>query len=193
MLQIIVRIILQPLFWLFYWPKPKNWRYLNKSGPVIYMSNHKRWFDVFIIILSSMRVVYILGKQELFENKLFGAVLRGLNAFPVSRGTADVSAIKQSINILKEGKVLLIFPEGTRTKGEELNTMHDGVSLIALKSKASIVPINIQNDYDFFHHAKVTIGEPIDIKKLELQTDKLNTKKVSEILFKTLANLHKGE
>jgi len=146
-----------------------------------------------MIILFSVRPVYILGKEELFVNKLHGFILRSLYAFPVKRGQADVSAIKTSINILKEGKILLIFPEGTRTKGENLNSMHDGVSFIAMRAKATIVPINIQNDYTFFHRPIVTIGEPLDINKIEAEKGKLSKEQISQILFGTLKELHQGE
>ena len=194
MLQIIIRIIIEPLFWLLYWPKPKNWRNMFQSGPVIYMSNHKRWFDPVMIILFSVRPVYIMGKIELFKNKFIGWFLRSVNAFPITRGKADVSALKQSINVLKKGKVLLIFPEGHRTAGDSLNELHEGVSFIAARSKATIVPIYIHNDYGFFNTARVTIGKPIDIKKIESEKNTfLNKNEISKILFSSLKELGQGE
>ena len=193
MLQIIARIFIQPLFWLLYWPKPKNWSYMFQKGPVIYMSNHKRWFDPVMIVLLSLRPVYTIGKQELFNNKFYNFFLRKLMAFPVGRGSADLTALKRSINILKSGKVLLIFPEGTRTHGKDLNQLHDGVSFIASKTKAMIVPINIQNDYSFFHTAKVSIGKPIDIQKLEEENGTLKMEQISSVLFESMRELHQGD
>ena len=193
MLQIFLRIFIEPLFWLLYWPKPKNWRNMFQKGPVIYMSNHKKWFDPIMIILFSLRPVYVLGKNELFVNKFFAFILRSLYAYPIKRGAADVGAIKESINILKEGKVLLIFPEGHRTRGANLNSLHDGISFIAARAKATIVPMYIHNDYGFFNTAKMTIGNPIDIKKIEAEKGKLSKEQISEILFTDLKELHQGE
>lgn len=190
MLQVIIRIVIQPFFWLLYWPKPKNWKNMFQKGPVIYMSNHKKWFDPIMIILFSVRPLYILGKIELFKNKFFAWFFRSVNVVPVERGKADISAMKKSINVLKEGKILLIFPEGTRTKGENLNKLHAGVSFIAAKTKATIVPMYIHNDYSFFRPARMTIGEPINLKMIEAQKNtSLKKEQISDILFESLRQL----
>jgi 1-acyl-sn-glycerol-3-phosphate acyltransferase len=87
--------------------------------------------------------VYFLAKEELFTTfKPFGWLIRNLNAVPLKREASALSAFRTGLSILEAGKVLLVFPEGTRNKTKEtLLPLKDGASLLSMKSGVSLVPV----------------------------------------------------
>jgi len=85
-----------------------------------------------------------MAKQELFRNKLFGALLKAVGAFPVKRESGDLGAIKKSLTILKRGDVLTMFPEGSRREGQEQAAAKHGASLLAIKARVPVLPVYIE-------------------------------------------------
>jgi len=105
-------------------------------------------------------------KEELFKNPVMAAICRGLNVFPVKRGSADKTAIKTAVKVLKSDDCLGIFPEGTRSKTGKLGKAEMGVSVIAAMTKAPIIPAAIVGtDKIFgkkiFPRLAVVYGEPL--------------------------------
>ncbi len=118
--------------------------------------------------ISLSRPVHFMAKVELFNNKILGKLLTAVHAFPVKRGTADRKAIRQALEILEEGKVLGIFPEGARKKVLPDAQVQSGVALLALKSGATIIPVAcIGTDKDFplgwFRPLLVKVGDPVNL------------------------------
>lgn len=109
----------------------------------IMASNHTKLSDGFLILAGFRKTVQFMAKEELFENKFLGAILRGLRAFPVKRGAGDKSALNTAIDLLQNGGYLGIFPEGTRTKDGTLGRAKSGTVVIASKAKSDILPIGI--------------------------------------------------
>lgn len=102
-----------------------------------------------------------MAKAELFKNRIFGAVLRSVGAFPVQRGKADIQSIRESLKILGEGGKLLIFPEGTRVKeGEEVDAKA-GAAFLASRANVPMVPMFIENSTKMFSIVKITVGDPV--------------------------------
>lgn len=114
---------------------------LPEKGPVIVASNHVSNWDPIIVAVALKRPIYFMAKEELFKNKLLGILLEKLHAFPVRRGSADIRAIRKSMEILADGKVLGIFPEGRRKKLVPDATVQAGVAMIALKSRSPVLPV----------------------------------------------------
>jgi 1-acyl-sn-glycerol-3-phosphate acyltransferase len=120
-----------------------------------------------------------MAKKELFKNKLFAKLLLSLGAFPVDREGNDLAAIKKSLRILKEEKVLGIFPEGTRVKYFNDDYIKSGLALIAVKSQSPVLPVYSEGSYKLFSKIKIIIGKPIYI---ELEDNvKLDNEKYTEI------------
>ncbi|HHY37147.1 MAG TPA: 1-acyl-sn-glycerol-3-phosphate acyltransferase [Firmicutes bacterium] len=117
---------------------------IPKEGQLIVVANHTSYWDPPILGAAMTRPVYFMAKVELFRYPLFGSLLRLLGAFPVKRKAVDRAAIKHALSILAEGKVLGIFPEGTRIKTGELGEAQPGVVLLATKSGAPILPAGIK-------------------------------------------------
>ena len=99
-----------------------------------------------------------MAKKELFQIKLLGPLISALGAFPVDRGTADIGAIKTSLKAVKEGKKLLIFPEGG-TKHKAGDEAKVGAAMIAARTGAPIVPIYISENKKFRSRVYVVFGD----------------------------------
>ena len=120
-----------------------------------------------------------MAKKELFKNKIFAKLLFSLGVFPVDREGNDLTAIKKSLRLLKEERVLGIFPEGTRVKYFNDDFIKSGLALIAVKSQSPVLPVYSEGNYKLFSKIKIIIGQPIYI---ELEDNaKLSNEKYTEI------------
>ena len=125
------------------------------EGAVILAANHASNIDPPLMASLIDRPVSYMAKIELFENPIFGAAIRRCHAFPVKRGASDRGAIKAAVNVLKEGRILGLFPEGTRSKTGELQKAEAGVALIAAMTRAPIVPVAILNSHRIFSDGRL--------------------------------------
>lgn len=115
-----------------------------KRGGFILASNHLSNLDPVVLGIACPRELYFMAKEELFKNKFFGWIIKNCNAFPVKRGRADLSAVKEAIDLVNHGRVLLIFPEGGRQQNGRLGDAEKGIGFLASKSESSIVPAFIR-------------------------------------------------
>jgi len=112
-----------------------------KTGGAVLSCNHPGGVDVVALGYASPRQIFYMAKQELFEfQPWFSALLTSVGAFPIRRGTNDTVAIEHSIRLVQEGKVLGMFPEGTRNKGGPLGRPKSGAVRIAALTGAPLVP-----------------------------------------------------
>jgi 1-acyl-sn-glycerol-3-phosphate acyltransferase len=137
-----VRVSFQ-LFFLVYFRMSRIGReYFPKHGPAVVASNHRSFFDPFIIACMVRRPMYYVAKRELFEiNPLLSLLLRTLGAFPVDRGNGDRDTIATAKELLARGELVLIFPEGTRTRPGPLGHAKRGIGRLALESGVPIIPV----------------------------------------------------
>ncbi len=151
---------------------------IPKEGGMILALNHRSNIDVIMGGIACPRPLNYMAKKELFENKFLGWLISHLNAFPLDRAGNDLKAIKTALTRLKEGKVLGIFPEGTRVKNGDDVSAKAGVSMLALRAKVPVVPGVIVGDYKIFRKVYIIFGEPISLEKY------YDTKQSSEDLLK---------
>ncbi len=122
---------------------------IPREGPVILAANHISNADAVILgawLTKSLgRRIHWLGKKEMFDWPVVGYVARNGGIHPVDRGAADVDAFRTAERVLREGHILMIFPEGTRSPTGELQKPKDGLAMLALRTGAPIVPIGISN------------------------------------------------
>jgi 1-acyl-sn-glycerol-3-phosphate acyltransferase len=114
--------------------------HVPSSGPALIVSNHQSILDPPLIGGATRRRIYFLAKAELFRIPVFGWLIRALHARPVRREGSDPRALKTASRLLKEGKALLIFPEGTRSLDGRLGEGKPGVGMLAVTSGAPVVP-----------------------------------------------------
>jgi 1-acyl-sn-glycerol-3-phosphate acyltransferase len=118
------------------------------EGPVLLLSNHQSYLDPIFCTVTLSREVDFVARDSLFKNRLFGAYIRSLSAFPVQRDQADVRAIKAIIDRLKAGRVVILFPEGTRSADGSIGPIKSGFELIARRSGALTVPVVVDGAFD---------------------------------------------
>jgi 1-acyl-sn-glycerol-3-phosphate acyltransferase len=137
------------------------------KGPYIIASNHLSWTDIPLVPAYLPGKVIYMAKEEAFLSKI-GWLVRFLGAFPVKRGEGDRQAIRAADEQLKKGNVLVIFPEGTRSKTRTLAKAHAGLGMIALRSGVPVIPVAISGSENMLKKfgAQITIsyGEPIILK-----------------------------
>lgn len=158
-----------------------------KDGGVLLCSNHIDNLDPPVVGINAPRPVHFMAKAELFNAPILGKLLPGLNAFPVKRGMGDREALRKGLALLKEGKVLGLFPEGTRSKTGELGKGLAGAGFFALRSDAYVMPCAIIGPYKAFAKLKVVYGKPIDMK--ELRERKASAEETTEFIMGEIRNL----
>ena len=144
------------------------------AGGAIIAPNHQSFWDIPLLgVALRGRHVHFMAKSELFQNPVFGWVIRTLLAFPVKRGAPDRAAIRHAIEMLKAGDLVAIFPEGTRSKTGQLGAPEAGLSLIAAKADVPIVPVAIYGSRlifsktQFLPQVKIHFGNPINICEIK--------------------------
>ncbi len=140
------------------------------TGPVILACNHQSFLDPVLATLALPRECDYMARDTLFEHPLFRRLILSLNAFPIKRGGADSGAIKETLRRLREGRLITIFPEGTRTRDGRIGRLQPGLGAIAKKAGATIVPVLIEGAFEawprdrkFLRRSSVAVwyGEPI--------------------------------
>ncbi|SHE73838.1 1-acyl-sn-glycerol-3-phosphate acyltransferase [Desulfofundulus australicus DSM 11792] len=135
--------------------------HLPPSGGVLVVSNHVSYWDPVVVGCALDRQVHFIAKAELFRIPLLGPVIRALGAFPVRRGGGDRQAVRRALELLKQGRVVGIFPEGTRSKSGELLEPHMGAAMLALRAKVPVLPVAVINTRGLFGKVRVNIGKPL--------------------------------
>ncbi len=161
---------------------------IPNEGKIIFCSNHVSMLDPITVAISTRRRIYFMAKKELFEKKFFGSLLEKLGAFPVDRDGADLSAIRNSLKILKNEDALGIFPEGTRNKNEDVDNAKPGIAMISIKGKAPIIPIYIDTQYKLFRKIRVIIGKQIIPE--EYYDQKLNMDEYKELSRQVMTEIY---
>jgi 1-acyl-sn-glycerol-3-phosphate acyltransferase len=143
---------------------------IPKEGPFVFAPTHRSTIDIPVASAATRRRMRFMGKDSIWKYKLIGKVMTGLGAFPVTRGTADLEALKRCIAILNSGEPLVMFPEGTRHYGPEVQPLFDGAAYVALKTGVPIIPAAIAGTEDVmrsgskairFKKCRMIIGQPI--------------------------------
>ncbi|HEV7884301.1 MAG TPA: 1-acylglycerol-3-phosphate O-acyltransferase [Solirubrobacteraceae bacterium] len=137
----LARAVLQPFFTVYFRMERIGREHVPASGPLIIASNHRSFMDPFVIGMMLRRPTYFVAKTELFRNPIVAWLLSALGAFPVDRGQGDRDAMVTARAILERGDVVVIFPEGTRTRPGALGTPKRGVGRLALETGAPVVPV----------------------------------------------------
>jgi 1-acyl-sn-glycerol-3-phosphate acyltransferase len=141
---------------------------LPQEGPVITAQNHMIFVDTVIGAALIDRQIVGMSKVENYSNPLVAFLFKWYGTFPVRRGEVDRRALRMALKVLKEGKVLMAAPEGTRSRTNTLQKGKDGLSYIAVKAAAPIVPVAIWGQEKFWEQlrrlrrtkVKVVMGKP---------------------------------
>lgn len=139
----VIRGILVALCRAYFRLSVKGRENIPKTGAFILAPIHRSNIDTPISCAATTRRLRYMGKDSLWKNKTIGSVLSTLGGFPVSRGTADLEALKRCLAVLALGEPLVMFPEGTRQSGDLIQPLFDGAAYLAIKANVPIVPVGI--------------------------------------------------
>lgn len=132
------------------------------TGPLIVACNHRSYLDPPILGTYCRRPLAYMAKAELFRIPLLGPAIAAVGAYPVSRDGSATAAVKRSLEVLKRGGAVGIFPEGTRNLDGTVEA-REGVALLAALGKAPVVPAALSGTAQAgkFHQIKVAFGAPL--------------------------------
>ncbi len=139
---------------------------LPADGGYILCGNHVSALDPFFLACGMRKDCAFIAKAELFKFAFIRMVAKSFNIYPIKRGTGDIGGIKKAISVVNDGKPLVMFPEGTRSKDGKLGEGKNGVSLIAKKTGCFLVPCAINAKPRLFTQSKVIYGKPFKINEV---------------------------
>lgn len=151
-------------------------RKVPRSGGLLVLSNHLADVDPILVQLTCPRPLYFMAKSELFSMPVVGAILRWYRAFPVNRGEADRAAIKHAVELMKDGNVVCVFPEGELAESGTMQELKPGVALMVRMAEVPVVCVAVRNTNRVMPYGKVlprpawawvtaTWGEPRTFEK----------------------------
>ncbi len=151
---------------------------IPREGPVLLIANHQSFYDP-PAIGGGVRHRHsdFLARSSLFTFKPFGWLIRRLNSTPIRQGAGDAGAMKATIEKMKNGRMMLVFPEGSRTLDGEIHAFQRGVAVLLKRSHCQVVPVGIAGAYEawprkqllpipFRDKIVVSYGEPISSDEL---------------------------
>ena len=195
-LYTILTWIVRPILWVFFPYEvygKENIKNLN-CGHIL-CPNHLSNLDPIILAVVYPRKICFMGKSELFKNKFFAGFLNAIGVFAVKRGKNDGRAIEEAENILKSGKVLGIFIEGTRSKTGEFLRPKSGAAVLAHKNNTKIVPVCItgggkNNKIHIFKKTIIKFNTPINPEELGIrENSRLEIKSATNLIMSKIKEM----
>lgn len=189
MLYRIFRFLFRCLFYSIFRLKVVGTENIPNDGAVILCANHISYLDPPIVGTPLVRKVHYMAKAELFRIPLLGWLIKQFGAFPVTRGGVSREAIRYSLKLLNEGRMMGIFPEGSRKNAGGMGKK--GAASLALKSNATVIPVAIIGNYKIFQRMIMVYGKPISLTEFKEDTSSASLDKATEKIMTTIRELKK--
>ena len=151
-----------------------------RGGAYILAGNHQSYLDpVFCGVGIRRRLCYV-ARDSLYRFKLFGWLIRSLDAIPIGRDKADIAAMKMIIARLQQGEAVCLYPEGTRTHDGRIVPVKAGFGLLCRRSQAAVVPVLVDGAFEcwprqkrLFTPGRVTIwyGKTLEAEEIRAMTN----------------------
>ncbi len=145
---------------------------IPQDGPALICANHQSFIDPPLVGSSVRRPIHYMARHDLFSVPVLGRLIARVNAFPVKRaGGGDPAAFKNIFRLLQDKEIVLLFPEGTRSRDGNLQKPLPGAGLIVYQAKVPVIPCYVHGSREVlprgsrflhFHPLTVTFGRPID-------------------------------
>lgn len=163
----------------------------DMKGGYIIACNHQSYADPPMIAAVIRGKFSFMAKEELFKkNPFFAWLIRRCGAFPVARGSGDDAPIQTSVEAVRKNRILVIFPEGTRSKDGSIGRMKSGVVLIASQAGVPVLPVCIR--YSGKNRVDVNIGELIPAEELRIdEADRRSMRNAAKKIGDSLVSLQK--
>ncbi len=177
------RIAVRSVGWIVFRLRLRGINNFPKSGGGLVCSNHQSYLDPLLLGSLCDRRMNYLARENLFESRLFGGLIRFYDAIPVKRDGMSISGLKATLGRLKRGELVVIFPEGTRTQDGSIAPMKSGFCMLARKAKVPLIPVAIAGAFEVWPKGRrfpglsrmcLVAGEPIPAETVaELDDDEL--------------------
>jgi 1-acyl-sn-glycerol-3-phosphate acyltransferase len=179
----VTKLILTPLLRLFFRVRTEGLEHVPGRGAAILASNHVSFCDSFFLPLVLPRRLTYLAKAEYFDDWKVAWFFRAVGQIPIRRGAAAEwrRSLETAVEVLGEGKLLGIYPEGTRSKDGRLHRGHTGVARVALRAGVPVIPVGIVGTREVqpvgarmlrpFRPVTIRIGRPLDFSDLAGRDD----------------------
>lgn len=164
---------------------------IPKEGAVIFCGNHRSYLDPPLMLVTAKRDLHFLAKDELANNFFLRFFEWIFEVIHVKRNEKDVGAIKESLKILKNGKCIALFPEGTRNGLEKGKKLKDGVAFFAVRSGAKVLPCGIKGGTKENRKVIITYGKPLDYSQYKGNKDKEVLAQVTNEIMENIIRLAK--
>ena len=170
----------------------KSLKLVPQQGPLIIVCNHINALEVPIVFPRlHPRPVTGFAKSETWDNPILGPLFNIWDVIPIRRGQPDITALRQGLKVLEDGKILAITPEGTRSGDGRLQQGHPGVVMLALHSGAPILPLVYYGNEDFNRNLRrlrrtdfrIRVGKPFHIETPKKVTTEMRRQITDEIMF----------
>ena len=159
----VVRPLMRVLFPMTF----HNLENVQQDAPAIMIANHTSMLDPVVLAMTNYRYhIRFLGKKELMKSKLVSWFFKWLGMIPVDRHNTDMAAIRACMKVLASGEMLGVFPEGTRHKEGVMEDLESGIALIALRSKAPLLPVYLTDKPRLFRRIHVYCGQVIPVSHI---------------------------
>ena len=164
--------VLEVFYRLVYPARVDGLENIPEEGGFILCCNHISNRDPFYLAIPiQKRYLHFMAKVELFKWKPMARFVTALGGFPVDRGHNDLNAVRTALKLVAEGHGLALFPQGTRSKDNSRTPMLTGVSMIALRSGAPVIPAYIGGPYRPFRRVQLSFGKPVSFEGLPRRVD----------------------
>lgn len=162
------------------------------SGGLILCCNHISLIDPVWLLIGQRRHIFFMAKEEAFRKRFPAWLLRQIGVFPVSRGKGDTGALDEAEHILREGEIMGIFPEGTRSKTGELLRFKSGAMVLAAKTQTPILPVCVvtkNQKVKLFRRTTVAFGPVLTPEALALTGEKPSLRAGTRTLMATIQGM----
>ncbi len=137
--------------WLTFAYRCRYWnaQRVPDRGPVLLVANHQSFLDPVILgVAGHHRPFYAMARLTLFRHPLFRWLIRTLRAIPIDQEATDIGAVRRCVNVLREGRALLVFPEGGRTLDGRTAPFAAGTLVLIKRARPTVIPVAIEGAHN---------------------------------------------
>ncbi len=192
-----IKAILKPIIKVLFRLEIIGAENFDGSGSFMLCCNHQSFWDIVFLIVACPFQINFMAKKELFKNKILAYIFTKMGAFPINRSTGDVNAFKRAYDILENGGVLGIFPEGTRNDFGAPGKAKAGAAMLAIDTKVDILPVAIRYSKKpiMFKKVYVRVGQALtnNTAKNSSGVSKTDIRRVSSTIMENITQLWETE